>query len=126
MNYKNVVIALTTRDNDYQSEQSAAATAAAFRLGVKVNVVYADNDAVNQCQQLLKIIQDKDHRGGTVLHGGGEFLTVHLKITVTGKAQRQPVGFRKAGRDSRRHTVSHGTRLWRQKPHFGCLEWLHY
>ena len=49
MHCQNVVIALTTRDNDYQAEQSASATEVASRLGVKINVLYADNNAVNQC-----------------------------------------------------------------------------
>jgi len=67
MNNQNVVIALTTRDNDYQAEQSASATEVATRLGVKINVIYADNNAVNQSQQLLKIIQDKAQRPDAIL-----------------------------------------------------------
>jgi len=59
MNCQNVVVALTTRDNDYQAEQSASAAEVASRLGVKINVIYADNNAVDQCQQLVKVIQDK-------------------------------------------------------------------
>jgi len=57
MNNLNVVVALTTRDNDYQAEQAAAVTETASRLGIKIDVIYADNDAVNQTQQLAKIIQ---------------------------------------------------------------------
>jgi ABC-type sugar transport system substrate-binding protein len=30
----------------------------AARLGIKIQIIYADNDAVNQTQQLIKIIQD--------------------------------------------------------------------
>src|SRR5437879_6709103 len=67
MHNQNVVIALTTRDNDYQAEQSASATEVASRLGVKINVIYADNNAVNQCQQLVKIIQDKTERPDAIL-----------------------------------------------------------
>jgi ribose transport system substrate-binding protein len=67
MHNQNVVIALTTRDNDYQAEQSASATEVASRLGVKINVIYADNNAVNQCQQLVKIIQDKAQRPDAIL-----------------------------------------------------------
>ena len=48
----NVVIALTTRHNDYQAEQAQSATDVAGRLGVKINIIYADGDAVNQSQQL--------------------------------------------------------------------------
>ncbi len=62
-----VVVALTTRDNDYQQEQSAAATEAASRLGMKVQIIYADNDAVNQSQQLVKVIQDRAHRPAAIL-----------------------------------------------------------
>ena len=67
MNCQNVVIALTTRDNDYQAEQSASATEVASRLGVKINVIYADNNAVDQCQQLVKVIQDKAQRPDAIL-----------------------------------------------------------
>src|SRR6266851_787335 len=67
MHNQNVVIALTTRDNDYQAEQSASATEVASRLGVKINVIYADNNAVNQTQQLVKIIQDKAQRPDAIL-----------------------------------------------------------
>ena len=52
MNSLNVVVALTTKDNDYQAEQAASASEAGFRLGMKVNIVFAGNDAVNQSQQL--------------------------------------------------------------------------
>src|SRR5215472_15860081 len=57
MNNLNVVVALTTRDNDYQAEQAAAVAEMASRLGIRIDVIYADNDAVNQTQQLVKIIQ---------------------------------------------------------------------
>jgi ribose transport system substrate-binding protein len=67
MNCQNVVIALTTKDNDYQAEQSASAAEVASRLGVKINVLYADNNAVDQCQQLVKVIQDKAQRPDAIL-----------------------------------------------------------
>jgi ABC-type sugar transport system substrate-binding protein len=67
MTYQNVVVALTNRENDYQAEQSASAADVAARLGVKLNVIYADDNAVNQCQQLVKIIQDKDQRPDAIL-----------------------------------------------------------
>jgi ribose transport system substrate-binding protein len=54
----NVVVALTTRENDYQAEQAVAVTDMAARLGATIQIIYADNDAVNQTQQLIKIIQD--------------------------------------------------------------------
>jgi ribose transport system substrate-binding protein len=67
MSNLNVVISLTTRDSDYQAEQSASAAEVASRLGVKIGIVYADNDAVNQSQQLVKIIQDKIERPDAIL-----------------------------------------------------------
>jgi ABC-type sugar transport system substrate-binding protein len=54
----NVVVALTTRENDYQAEQAVAVTDMATRLGATIQIIYADSDAVNQTQQLIKIIQD--------------------------------------------------------------------
>jgi len=63
----NVVVALTTRENDYQAEQAAAVTEMATRLGVKMQLIYADNDAVNQTQQLIKIIQDPSQRPTAIL-----------------------------------------------------------
>ncbi|HWY20320.1 MAG TPA: substrate-binding domain-containing protein [Candidatus Acidoferrum sp.] len=67
MSNLNVVISLTTRENDYQAEQSASAAEVASRLGVKISIIYADNDAVNQSQQLVKIIQDKIERPDAIL-----------------------------------------------------------
>ena len=52
-----VVVSLITDDNDYQREQAAAASEAAARLDVDVQILFADNDSINQSQQLLKIIQ---------------------------------------------------------------------
>ena len=63
----NVVVALTTRENDYQAEQAVAAADMAARLGIKIQIIYADNDAVNQTQQLIKIIQDPSHRPVAIL-----------------------------------------------------------
>lgn len=51
------VISLTTRDNDYQQEQATSALDTAAKAGVDIELVYADNDAVLQSQQLLKVIQ---------------------------------------------------------------------
>jgi ribose transport system substrate-binding protein len=54
-----IILSLTNHDNDYQLEQAAAATEAAKRLGVELEVLYADNDAIAQSQQLLKLIQSR-------------------------------------------------------------------
>ena len=51
------LVSLTTDDNDYQIEQAVNAEETARKLGAAVEVVYAGNDAINQSQQLLKIIQ---------------------------------------------------------------------
>ena len=67
MDNLSVVVALITRDNDYQAEQAATATEVAARLGVKLQVIYAENDAVNQTQQLVKIIQTPNERPTAIL-----------------------------------------------------------
>lgn len=67
MDKLNVVVALTTRDNDYQAEQAVAVADVAARLGIKIQIIYADNDAVNQTQQLIKIIQDPIQRPSAIL-----------------------------------------------------------
>ncbi|HXM67743.1 MAG TPA: substrate-binding domain-containing protein [Candidatus Acidoferrum sp.] len=51
------LISLTNNDNDYQQEQAAAAEKAGRKLGVDVQIVHANNDAVTQSQQLLHYIQ---------------------------------------------------------------------
>ncbi len=48
---------LTTHDNDYQREQAISVESAARKLGVELQILYANNDAINQSQQLLKVIQ---------------------------------------------------------------------
>ena len=53
------IISLTTKDNDFQIAQAEAAAQAANRLGVDIEILYADNDAIQQSQQLLKIIQSR-------------------------------------------------------------------
>lgn len=52
-----VVVSLITQDNDYQVEQAAAAEEAARRLGVEVEILYADADSIQQSQQILKYVQ---------------------------------------------------------------------
>ena len=51
------VVSLITKENDYQMEQTASANATAKELGVEVEIVYAENDAITQSTQLLKVIQ---------------------------------------------------------------------
>jgi len=52
-----LLLSLTNNDNDYQVEQAKSAGEFAQRLGVDLQVIHADNDAINQSQQLLKVIQ---------------------------------------------------------------------
>ena len=51
------VVSLTTKENDYQVEQATSAQAAARKLGVDLQILYADNDPITQSTQLLKAIQ---------------------------------------------------------------------
>src|SRR5215472_3636129 len=51
------LVALITQENDYQTEQAAAARAAAKEAGVDAEIIYADNDAITQSTQVLKAIQ---------------------------------------------------------------------
>jgi ABC-type sugar transport system substrate-binding protein len=53
------VVSLTTSDNDYQMEQCKAVEDAARKLGVDLQIIYADNDTITQSQQLLNIIQSR-------------------------------------------------------------------
>jgi ribose transport system substrate-binding protein len=54
------VLSLMTRENDYQLEQAAAATQAATSHGIELQILFADNDAITQGTQLLKIIQTSE------------------------------------------------------------------
>ncbi len=51
------LVALTTNDNDYQIEQARAAEQTAKKLNVDLQILYADNDAINQSTQILKAVQ---------------------------------------------------------------------
>jgi ribose transport system substrate-binding protein len=86
MNKPTFVVALTTDDNDYQMEQAAAAEEAARRLGVNLQVIYADNDAVQQSQQLLKIIQSSSdpHPDGIIFEPVGG--TGHPQVAAAAAA----------------------------------------
>lgn len=67
MNKIRVVVSLMTQENDYQLEQAASAQAAALKLGTSVQIIYADNDAVQQTQQLLSFIQEPGKRPDAIL-----------------------------------------------------------
>ena len=71
------LVSLTTDDNDYQIEQAQSAEQTARKLGVELQIIYADNDAITQSTQILKAVQaDESQRpqaivfepvGGTAL-----------------------------------------------------------
>jgi len=61
MSASKILVSLTTKDNDYQRAQAASVDSVAKRMGALVEIVYADNDPVNQSQQILNAIQKKDH-----------------------------------------------------------------
>lgn len=52
-----ILVSLTTNDNDYQIEQARAAEASSKKCNVDLQILYADNDAINQSTQILKAIQ---------------------------------------------------------------------
>ncbi len=54
-----VLLSLITPDTDYQLEQAAVAERVAAKLGVALNVEFADGDGVYQTLQILKIIQSE-------------------------------------------------------------------
>jgi ribose transport system substrate-binding protein len=82
------VASLTTNDNDYQMEQAAAAQEAATRLNVDLEIIYAENDAILQSQQLLKIIQSNSdaHPDGIIFEpvGGTAFPQVAKAAAMAG------------------------------------------
>ena len=57
MNKLSIVVALITEENDFQQEQASAAISTARKFNMDVNIIYAENDGVNQSLQLVQIIQ---------------------------------------------------------------------
>jgi len=53
------LVSLIIDDGDYQTEQANAAQETARRLGVEVQILYAENDSITQSQQLLTAIQSR-------------------------------------------------------------------
>jgi ribose transport system substrate-binding protein len=51
------LVSLTTTDNDYQIEQANSAEQVGRKLDVDVQIIYAENDAITQSTQILKVIQ---------------------------------------------------------------------
>lgn len=52
-----ILVSLTNNDNDYQIEQARSAEQMARKLGVDLQILYANNDAINQSTQILKSVQ---------------------------------------------------------------------
>jgi len=46
-----------TNENDYQLEQAHSAEVASHKLGVDIEILYAENDAITQSTQILRVIQ---------------------------------------------------------------------
>jgi len=61
MNGSRILISLTTKDNDYQRAQAASVEMVARQMGAQIEIIYAENDSVNQSQQILSAIQKKNH-----------------------------------------------------------------
>jgi ribose transport system substrate-binding protein len=51
------LVSLTTNDNDYQIEQANSAEQVGRKLDVDVQIIYAENDAITQSTQILKVVQ---------------------------------------------------------------------
>jgi ribose transport system substrate-binding protein len=70
------ILSLITRESDYQVEEAAEAERVARQFGVELNVLYADNDAVTQSQQLLDKIcgHDADQSAGIIVQPVGTSL----------------------------------------------------
>src|SRR5271166_5793923 len=63
----NLLVSLITEDNDYQREQAASAQSAAGKLGARVQIIYANNDAVQQTLQILQFVQEPAKRPDAIL-----------------------------------------------------------
>lgn len=55
-----VLVSLHTRENDFQLAQAAAAEESAHNLGIDVQIIFADYDAVAQSTQILQAIQNRE------------------------------------------------------------------
>ena len=62
MRKPSVLVSPITCENDFQLGQAVAAEQAAARLGIGISITFAENDAINQSQQLLNAIHNKTER----------------------------------------------------------------
>src|ERR1700746_1008263 len=80
-----ILVSLPTNDNDYQIEQAKSAEEACRRLNIELQIVYAENDAINQSTHLLRAIQapQQDRPSGIVFEPvGGTALPQVAKAAV--------------------------------------------
>src|SRR5260370_27685829 len=62
------LVSLKRKNNDYQVEEANSAEQTARKLGVEIQILYADNDAITQSTQILKVIQaDESQRPDAVV-----------------------------------------------------------
>jgi len=52
-----ILVSLPTAENDFQVEQALSAEQAGRKLGIDLEILYADNGTVNQSAQILKALQ---------------------------------------------------------------------
>lgn len=85
-----VVVSLITQDNDFQMEQAAAAEEASRKLGIELQIVFADNDSIQQSQQILKFVQagPESRPDGIIFEpvGGPALVTVARAAAAAGIA----------------------------------------
>src|SRR6266568_1623832 len=67
MSLPEVLLSLPTNDNDYQRAQAETAKSAAHNHGLRIDIQYAENDAVLQVQQILKALQTKQQRYAAIV-----------------------------------------------------------
>lgn len=77
------LVSLITRDNDFQRHQANAAEETARRLGANLQLVFAENDAINQSQQILKVVQSATERpDGIIFEPAGTGLAQVARAAV--------------------------------------------
>jgi ABC-type sugar transport system substrate-binding protein len=54
-----LLLSLTTKNNDFQLEQAASAESHARKLGVDLQILYAESDSITQSTHLLRAIQSE-------------------------------------------------------------------
>lgn len=80
-----IIVSLITADNDFQLEQAAAAEEAARRLGIGIEILFANGDGIEQSQQVLQFVQAKpgERPDGIIFEPvGGPGLAVAARAAV--------------------------------------------